>query len=81
MVILHKGNKIITLFYLKFVYKTSLGDPGSLYSPVFFSLLSVSVQTLHLIRTRMRKQGLCSSLITSQEWSRYICVLLLGRHF
>lgn len=31
--------------------RQSLGDTGILYSPVFFSLLSVSVQTLHPTRT------------------------------
>lgn len=60
--------------------RQSLGDPGILYSPVFFSLLSVSVQTPCLTRTRIRVQRLCSSLVTYQEWSRYICVLLLDRH-
>lgn len=59
-------------FISSFFIKQSLGDPDILHSLVFFSLLSVSVQTLCLTRTRMRMQRLCSSLVTSQEWSWHI---------
>ena len=79
MIILHKGKELITLFYFKFVYKTNLERSWhSLQSSFFLTTQCFSTDTL--TRTRMRMQRLCSSLVTSQEWSRYICVLLLDGH-